>query len=125
MKKLIFALATIGIAAMMTACDDDESSSAGGGSGDLISCDMKVSQTIMGKTFEEHSCGEGPNTSENQALIKEYCQTYDEEGLTVTAKIGSGCPSGADKVCDDEGGKTYFYNASGLSCEELMGDDED
>lgn len=125
MKKLILAMATIGVAAMMVACDDDDSSSAGGSSGNLVSCDMKMSMTDRGMKVETHYCGETENTSENKAILKKECKSYEEDGITYTAKIGTGCPSGADKVCNDEDGTSYFYDDPGLSCEDLMGDDED
>lgn len=121
MKKIILALTTLGVAAMFTACGDDSSS---GGSGNLVSCDVKVSMSMLGFSMESHTCGEAPNTSANAAKIKEKCntQSVSEEGVSSSVKIGTGCPGGAVLTCPDEDGTAYFYgdDMKGVTCDEVM-----
>lgn len=119
MKKMLLAVFSIGLAAMLSACGDDDSSS--GGSGNLISCDMTMSMSFAGVTQTSRWCGEGPNSSENASELKKECVSMEDEGFSVKAEIGSGCPSGAKKICDDEDGRLYYYDdgADLLSCDEL------
>lgn len=118
MKKMILALAALGVAAMFTACGGDSSSS---GSGNLVSCDLKTSMSLGVLSVTSHMCGEGPSSSEHVAELKKDCVSIEEDGVSVKATIGSGCPGGAKKVCPEEEGSVYYYDdgADKMSCEDL------
>lgn len=132
MKKIALVFAAMGMAAMFTACGDD-SSSTGSGSGSLLSCDMKMHMSYGGiMDVSTHTCAEMANTAENKTEVDENCvsQSESEEGVVMemTAKKGSGCPSGAVQKClDEDGVMTYFYDKAfaGKTCKELMENDEE
>lgn len=75
--------------------------------------------SVKDETYTSHFCGEAANTSENKKHFEE-CVSNDE---SIIATIGTGCPDGAKKICEDveDGSKIYFYDDdANKSCEELM-----
>lgn len=119
MKKIMLASA-LAAAAMFTACETSD---------DLTSCDININMGMLGSM---HTCGE----SSDGAYIRQICDEYGKEardaGLSSNpAKVGSGCPSGAAKVCsgveDGVSVTAYFYDADDakMDCEYLMSDEED
>lgn len=129
MKKFALTVVAMGLAAMFTACGSD-SSSSNAGSGALLSCDMKMHMSL-GDVMEmnTHTCAEMENTASNKADVDEHCvsQQEEEEGVVMemTAKKGSGCPSGSVLKCTDEDGvTTYFYDKAfaNKSCDDLEDD---
>lgn len=129
MKKIALVFAAMGMAAMFTACGDD-SSSTGSGSGSLLSCDMKMHMSYGGiMDVSTHTCAEMDNTASNKANVDERCVSQQEEDegvvMEMTAKKGSGCPSGSVLKCTDEDGvTTYFYDKAfaNKSCDDLDDD---
>lgn len=121
MKKIALALATLGMAAMFTACGDDSSSSGG----KVISCDVKTEMEFLGIKMSTHTCGEAVSTSANVADLNEGCVSVEEFGVTATK--GDGCPSGEVKKCEGDGVTSYFYDddAKGMDCEKLMANDDE
>lgn len=113
-KKVILPLAAM-LALSMVACSDSSSSSDS-----KISCTM----TFMGSKM----CAE--TSSEAADSAKAECV---KDGMFITEATFSdgGCASGAVKSCQtSEGGVSgtvYFYDKSAkdMSCDQLLGDDED
>lgn len=134
MKKLALAIAAMGMAAMFTACgSDSSSSSSNAGDGALLSCEMNMHMSLADiMEVNTHFCAEMDYTERNKADVDENCvnQTEEKEGVVMemTAKKGSGCPSGSVLKCTDEDGvTTYFYDKAfaGKSCDDLADDDFD
>ena len=119
MKKIMLA-SMVAAAAMFTACETTE---------DLTSCDINVNLGMLGSM---HTCGE----STDAAYIRQSCNDVNadarKEGFTSNpGTIGTGCPSGAAKVCsgtqDGVAVTGYFYDAAdaNIPCESLMSEDDD
>lgn len=121
MKKIALALATLGMAAMFTACGDD--SSSGGGSGNLVSCDINMSMPVEGFSFEIHVCGEVPSSSQTAAQVNAKCNSasaadFAEPGMDFSMKKGSGCAGGYVKTCQGADATMYLYDEM-MSCEDF------
>ena len=103
--------------------EDDENSDDE--SDDLLSCDQKLKTTVDGVTSTLHVCGEASYTDEIKELFDEVCTS---EG-TYTAIQGTGCASGAKKVCKNvEAGFDivyYVYDeySASKSCEDLLAEE--
>lgn len=134
MKKLLIGAAAVAAAAMLTACESSSESSSSIGS-----CDVSYSMSMMGMTISSHMCAESSNLAAIQADCDSAKAMYenpptDDYGFDLggavsgSAKYGSGCPSGYVNRCTDEDGTTLYYydsGARGVSCEELLADEED
>lgn len=132
MKKLMIA-SMLTAAALFTACEVSSESD----STEVGSCNINA--TVLG--ISTHTCAESENMSaiqadcnDAQAMFAPSTDDYgfDEPSLySGTASYGSGCPSGAKKVCDFvEDGVSYtqyFYDAYAAekTCDELLSDDEE
>lgn len=119
MKKVILALASLGMAAMFTACDDSSS----GDSGKLVSCDINVSMSAGQFSGERHMCGEAASTSQLASQVDAMCNAssvegYAAMGMNIDLKVGSGCPSGYVKTCPDGEATLYLYDET-LTCEKM------
>ena len=119
MKKIMLA-SMVAAAAIFTACESSD---------DLTSCDIEINLGMLGSM---HTCGE----SSDAAYVRQSCAEVNadaaEAGLSVKpGKVGSGCPSGAAKVCtgpsDGVSITAYFYDADDakMSCEYLMSEEDE
>lgn len=114
-KKIALPMAAVAMASFV-ACDSESSSSPS----NLTSC--YIESAFFGST-----CYEVSNVYADS--VKANCLA---DGVFITkASIGSGCPSGAVKSCEEveDGvpGTAYYYGDlyKRVSCEELVDDDDD
>lgn len=121
MKRIIPALAFLGMIFTFTACGDDSSSSK---SDKLISCDQRAEWIEAGATFTLHHCVEASYTSENKEIVDRGCKSYELEGGFMTATAGTGCTGDEKKVCESKKNDAllYFYDEEEAkkSCEDLL-----
>lgn len=95
-------------------------------SSNLVSCEMQTAD-IFGNRF----CIEADVAYADS--VKMLCSTDNEdyEGALASAVLGSGCPTGAVKVCamkskdGNDSAQTYYYSSmfKSMSCEELVEDE--
>lgn len=122
MKKVILALASLGMAAMFTACDDSSS----GDSGKLVSCDINVSMSFPVNSMNMRFCGESAKSSEVASQVEQLCgaaaqEQFSSSGYSLDLNKGTGCPSGYVKTCPSGDVTVYIYgdSASEMDCDDV------